>query len=84
MENETSTPQDAGNGIEPVVGSGYTRKWYHFYEHCSSCFARNDQHDMNCLECCPVKNGEVEKVMYANQEELADKKYKALRDVLHG
>jgi hypothetical protein len=58
--------------IHSVSGS-YFRKWYHSYEYCSKCFAKDDKHDMNCLECCPVKNGKVEKVMYANQQELQDK-----------
>lgn len=41
--------------IKPTQEIEYKRKWYHPYEYCSGCFARNDKHDMNCVECCPVK-----------------------------
>ena len=59
----------------------YERKWYHFYAYCSECFARNDMHDMNCVECCPVKNNEIPEVLYENQEELLEKKRKKLQDL---
>lgn len=28
-------------------------------DHCPKCQNRNDQHDMNCMESCPVARGEV-------------------------
>jgi len=80
QKSETETPLALNSDVQ----SSYQRKWYHVYTHCSSCFAKDDMHDMNCIECCPVKNEEVEKVMYANQDELFDKKVKAFRKALHG
>lgn len=36
--------------------AAYKPKPYHVYDYCPKCNHRNDTHDMNCLECCPVKN----------------------------
>ncbi len=41
------------------IESIYNPKVYHVYEYCKKCNHRNDTHDMNCLECCPVKNENI-------------------------
>ncbi len=64
--------------------SEYYRKWYHSYEYCSSCFAKDDKHDMNCLECCPVKRGKQPNTLYENQEELLEKRNNLFKGLLYG
>ena len=61
----------------------YDRKWYHIYNYCAQCPHNSDAHDMNCLECCPVKNKEVESGGdYLNKEELAKKHQQKIRQLL--
>jgi len=49
----------------------YEKKWYHVYNYCSQCAHRNDTHDMNCIECCPVKKGNIRE----SEEEFCDHEY---------
>ena len=67
-KNQKSAEDSETVEVDKVVikpnDDDYKRKWYHPYKFCSSCFARNDKHDMNCVECCPVKNGDKPNELY--------------------
>jgi len=59
-KDETTTvaacpPLSGGLAAEKV----WNRKWYMGFDYCPKCPKRFSEHDMNCIECCPVKRGEA-------------------------
>ena len=49
---------------------------------CKECPHQQDQHEMNCLECCPVKRGDAPNTPYENQNELAEKQDQSFKKLL--
>ena len=43
----------------PATAKEWQGKPWMTLDHCQKCQHRDCQHDMNCIECCPVARGEV-------------------------
>ena len=69
MEATQNTVNEACSGLSDLTvrldtAPVWNRKWYMGFDYCPQCPKRFSQHDMNCIECCPVKRGEVPNVIY--------------------
>jgi hypothetical protein len=50
----------------PKLEKMFPPKWWQTKPECPTCPHRNDNHDMNCVECCPADRAAREKQRKSN------------------